>query len=502
MKKIISLLLITIILSSSLTFLTSCPSNGQNGGKTTIRFWASGMETLTSSLQEIVNEFNATHDDIEVVFQPRPVDGYYDTLQNVLSFSSAPDVFLMEDRYVKKWAKMNLLYDITDKYENDAVLDADDMWPGIIERFRYDTAKNISTEDSTLYGLPCGNNPSVVYYNKSMFERMGITVISKDYSDDLPESEKHGFYRSGTPGTIPTRDETLIFNNRIPMTWEELVDLSMYLNTAYNNDSQLTLNSNKVYGFYSHWWFNFGWSVGGDCIKYDAATESWKFTLGDKTNLTNSEGVKLPSMYDALEFYLNMIRTKAQGGLELMPTQADVDVLGNDVYFMNERVAMLVDVSEKIAVFQNECDFEWDIAPVPKHKDGVEACHSQTTGIAIWKKTKHADAAYEFAQYLASPEVQKKLALNGNFVPNQRSVAFDDVYSQGGMIPANSILLAEACQYARPGDWTYMPDDAWLSDWAPLLNSSVRNNEITLDEFFKIVTNNVNTTLSRYQTNE
>ena len=105
MKKIISLLLITIILSSSLTFLTSCPSNGQNGGKTTIRFWASGMETLTSSLQEIVNEFNATHDDIEVVFQPRPVDGYYDTLQNVLSFSSAPDVFLMEDRYVKKMGK-------------------------------------------------------------------------------------------------------------------------------------------------------------------------------------------------------------------------------------------------------------------------------------------------------------------------------------------------------------------------------------------------------------
>jgi len=498
MKKILSLLVILVIILSAILGLVACGDNNTSG-KITIKFWASGMDTLMNELTVVVNQFNESQDQIKVVFQPRPVDGYSDTLQNVLSFSSAPDVFLMEDRYTKKWSKMNLLLDITDRYAADTLLDAEDMWPGLVERFRYDTVNNISKSDSSLYALPCGNNPSVVYYNKSMFERMGITVISKDYDENLPESEKHGFYHSGGEGNMPTRGETMIFNNRIAMTWEELVDLSKYLNSFYNTDAALTQKSNTVYGYYSHWWFNFGWTVGGDCIKYNENTGKWEFTLGDKTHLTNGEGTQLPSMYEALEFYMNMVKTKSNGGLQLMPTQGDVDVLGNDVYFMNEHVAMLVDVSEKIAVFNNQCEFEWDIAPIPKHKDGVEAGHSQTTGVAIWKKTKQADAAYTFAQYLASPEIQKQLALNGNYVPNQQSVAYNEVYTAtSNFSPANSKLLADVSKYEKPGDWTYMPDDAWLNDWAPLLNSSVRNNELTLDQFFQQVTNNVNTTLARY----
>ena len=490
--------MITLLLvGSNLFALAAC---NQRSETTTIKFWASGMDTLMDELTLVVDQYNKTHPNVKVVFQPRPVDGYADTLQNVLSFSAGPDVFFMEDRYTKKWAKMNLLLPITEQYNADTVIASDDMWPGLVDRFRYDTANNISEATSELYALPCGNNPSVVYYNKSMFERMGITVISKDYDESLPESEKHGFYHSGEQGTMPVRGETMVFNNRIAMTWEELQDLSMYLNSYYNSDPELTKNSSTVYGYYSHWWFNFGWTVGGDCIKYNSESGEWEFTLGDKTRLVNEEGVELPSMYEALEFYMNMVRTKEQGGLQLMPTQGDVDVLGNDVYFMNEHVAMLVDVSEKIAVFNNECKFDWDIAPIPKHKDGVEAGHSQTTGIAIWKKTKNADAAYDFAQYLASPAIQKQLALNGNYVPNQESVAYNDVYTTASNFsPANSRLLADVSLYERPGDWTYMPDDAWLNDWAPLLNSSVRNNEISLDEFFRTVTDNVNTTLSRYK---
>lgn len=67
------------------------------------------------------------------------------------------------------------------------------------------------------------------------------------------------------------------------------------------------------------------------------------------------------------------------------------------------------------------------------------------------------------------------------------------------MVPANSRLLAEVSEYERPGDWTYMPDDAWINDWADLLNTQVRNNQMSLDEFFETVTDRVNVTLKRYQ---
>lgn len=472
--------------------LAGC-ADGGGSGKVELRFWASGMQSYTDSLQELTEQFNASQDEITVKFQVRPVDGYADTLQNVLSFSSAPDVFIMGDRYVKKWARMNLIAPLSEEFEADETLEKDEIWPTLVQRFRYDTEKNISEEDSELYAIPIGNNPSVIYYNRTAFEQMNIRVISKDYSDDLPEEEKHGFYRSGEQGTVPSKDETLVFNNRIPMTWEELVDLSMYLNRSYNAESPTD------WGYYCHWWFNFGWSVGGDCIAYDEEEQVWKFTLGDKTRKTNAEGVELPSMYEALEFYINMIRTKDQGGWQLMPTQSDVDVLGNDIYFMTDRVAMLVDVSEKISVFKADCTFDWDIAPIPKHKDGVAAGHSQADGIAIWAKTGHKEAAYRFAQFIASADAQKKLAEDGLFVPNQRSVAYNDVYDKTDMVPANSRLLAEVSEYERPGDWTYMPDDAWINDWADLLNTQVRNNQMSLDEFFETVTDRVNVTLKRYQ---
>ena len=228
--------------------LAGC-ADGGGSGKVELRFWASGMQSYTDSLQELTEQFNASQDEITVKFQVRPVDGYADTLQNVLSFSSAPDVFIMGDRYVKKWARMNLIAPLSEEFEADKTLEKDEIWPTLVQRFRYDTEKNISEEDSELYAVPIGNNPSVIYYNQTAFEQMNIRVISKDYSDDLPEEEKHGFYRSGEQGTVPSKDETLVFNNRIPMTWEELVDLSMYLNRSYNAESPTD------WGYYCHWWY-------------------------------------------------------------------------------------------------------------------------------------------------------------------------------------------------------------------------------------------------------
>lgn len=54
-----------------------------------------------------------------------------------------------------------------------------------------------------------------------------------------------------------------VFNNRIPMNWEEFRYLSKCFTKTYRTDSPTT------YGAATHHWFSFGWSVGGDCIGYD-----------------------------------------------------------------------------------------------------------------------------------------------------------------------------------------------------------------------------------------
>lgn len=490
MKKLFLRCVALVLVCISLLPLIGCGANQVDDSVTTIRFWATGTEERLAAYQKLTDQFNQEYEgQIKVVFTPRPVSGYETSLQNVLSFSSAPDVFVFDDRYLKKWAAMDLLAPLDEMVE-ETQFDTSDIWDNLITRFRYDAKNSISNETAPLYAMPCGNIPTVVFYNKDVLEQMGIRVISKDYSDDLPEEEKHGFYHSGTQGQMPQASETLVFNDRIAMTWEELVDLSMYLNKSYNPQAPTD------YGFYCHWWFCFGWSVGGDAIKYDKSTKQWTFALGDKTHKVNEEGVELPSMYETMEFYLSLIQKRNYGGMGLMPSQSEVDTLGNQVYFLSQKVALLTDTADMISIFKTKSSFEWDIAPLPVHKDGVQAASSQAQGIGVWNKSQNKDAAVTFASYMASPEAQEILSDSGLVVPNQREVAYKRYDGVDGVV-GNEKLLAETCEYSRPGDWTYMSDDAWINEWAPLLNNSVRNSSMSLDEFLETVTDRTNVALQR-----
>lgn len=54
--------------------------------------------------------------------------------------------------------------------------------------------------------------------------------------------------------------------------------------TAYPaRDFQTFKGSDTVYGYMSEWWFNYLWSVGGDCIGWHEDEAVYKLILNDKT---------------------------------------------------------------------------------------------------------------------------------------------------------------------------------------------------------------------------
>ena len=75
------------------------------------------------------------------------------------------------------------------------------------------------------------------------------------------------------------------FNNQVPMSWEECVALSTVVQTEVRAKNK----NENFYGYFTEWWFNYGWSVGGDCIEYVETDDSkynggyWDFTLMDPT---------------------------------------------------------------------------------------------------------------------------------------------------------------------------------------------------------------------------
>ena len=115
----------------------------------------------------------------------------------------------------------------------------DDLWENAVERFRYDsgsaTTPGKAGGDATLYALPAENNPVVVYYNVNWFKDEGINIISIA-ENELPDGYlPHGYYEytdaNKPAGTdwVKTGDVYRVFNNQIPMNWEEVMQLRHHL---------------------------------------------------------------------------------------------------------------------------------------------------------------------------------------------------------------------------------------------------------------------------------
>ena len=65
-----------------------------------------------------------------------------------------------------------------------------------------------------------------------------------------------------------------VFNDCIGMNWEEMRNLLKYFTKEYN------AASTSNYGFCSEYWFNYGWSVGGDVMGFNGT--DYDFTLMDQ----------------------------------------------------------------------------------------------------------------------------------------------------------------------------------------------------------------------------
>lgn len=64
-------------------------------------------------------------------------------------------------------------------------------------------------------------------------------------------------------GLLTKNGKYYVFNDQIPMSWDELLEIAELFTKSYNASSPTN------YGFFNEWWFSFGWGVGGDCLEWD-----------------------------------------------------------------------------------------------------------------------------------------------------------------------------------------------------------------------------------------
>ena len=299
--------------------LTGC---GGGSGKTkTVSFMYGGDAGLADIYSLLINEFNATVGKKEgITIQGIPKSGSIDSvLAQQLPSNSGPDVVSVSDKYFKKFTQY--FEDLSTVVEQSVL---DDFYDNTIDRYHYNIETTTSYESDPLYGLPAYNDATVLYYNKTVLDKLGVICISVDEKDidafnaggkDLNGKTKadygitvevpaKGFYRSiapyvpvegdtsGSAWTKPISGEVLIFNDRIAMNWDEIEDIAMICTKEKNNAAA------SQFGYYTEWWFNYGWSVGGDCLEDLSGNGDWKFTLaGNNPNYIVADGKTYTGVY-------------------------------------------------------------------------------------------------------------------------------------------------------------------------------------------------------------
>lgn len=335
--KIFKKIIVTCICGA----LLAAPTLSACGGKKTgeITFWYTAGAGESKVIKEMVaayNEGQGKEDGVTVKAENRQ------RIDKSSLMVNAPNVLVLKDENFKGWAVEDLFHDMT-QYLNSAPASYSEaeIPASITNRFRLDknetNGKIMAGAGADVQGLPFGTTAMVYYYSRDAFASQKINIISVeeeklDGTGTYAKVKPHGYAEYKTEpyagavksANLAGEEVYKVFNNRVPMNWEEYRYVSKMFTKSYNSSSPTT------YGATQHWWFSYGWSVGGDCVGYDGT--KYTFTVADKTPnylVTAKGGVEINGNgYKAGEIisYEDKVKTSdiaSKDGLCEIPSQYD-----------------------------------------------------------------------------------------------------------------------------------------------------------------------------------
>lgn len=346
------------VLLSLLFALLAGLLTGSVMAKERIEFWV--RVSGNDALRTMVKEYNNSQSSIEVVLQELPGDDYRTKLLTAVASGSVPDVVGMDVAILPQYLYYGALADVTANIEATSGL-KDDFYEGLWFGL---------TENGKSYGLPWWADPSVMWYNKTIFEESGLTEA--------------------------------------PVTWDEFRAAGQ--KTTKKDPSPTKTRYGLIFDATGPWmmftWLPFLWSAGGDLLDQDGRA-----------------AFDTPAAADAVELWANLFqdgcvpRSSVLGGADLWQL------------FANQTAAMAVQgPSIQTAVDKYGPGTVLGNGLIPKKLE-----HSSYLGgdaLVIMKDSKNKQAAWEFIVALNSQSNQQRFSANNNGVyvagiPTRKSVFTD-----------------------------------------------------------------------------
>lgn len=467
MKKMICrVLALTLVLGCMTGIFAGCGGGGGREDSTVVEFMYGSSQSVNAQYAALIEEFNDTVGKEKGVFV-RGLERTYSGLESALSTQliseRGPDVVTLEDEWFKT---MTIYLEPLDELISQETLD--NLYDGVADRLVYNPETGKVDENAKRYGLPLYNNATVLYVNTGKLTESGVICIS------VPEADLGAFnagtYTDGNGKTKadygitaqvlakgfqrekpfadgkntwskPTAGELMIFNDQIAMSWDEVEDLGRIMSKNTNADSVTD------YGYYTEWWFNYGWTVGGDCLldinnNYDyaygltedlnnyivmegktytgvytgktyaagetldfvdklaisasdtvVAEDDGSFTVNGKP-VTVSQDVlnavadgtlgQLPSTKTAFTRFAKLA-AQEYDSTRISPYPSELSSTIN--YFTSEKIAMVIERTANMSNVQENMRSDWTIATVPQYKEYVNPTSGTEDAVKVAGKT-------------------------------------------------------------------------------------------------------------------
>ena len=163
MKKVFLVVLTVLMVSLSFSVTTI-----------TISGWP-GNPDEEAAIKAAVDEFNATHKDIQVDWEPIP-GNYLETLKTRISAGTAPDIFYVDVYFFEELAGKNILLplDLFIKKDN---FNLNAYFEPLVNAFKY---------NERVYGIAKDFSTLAFFFNKEIFDKYGVPYpTSEDTWFDL-----------------------------------------------------------------------------------------------------------------------------------------------------------------------------------------------------------------------------------------------------------------------------------------------------------------------------
>ncbi len=233
----------------------------------------------------------------------------------------------------------------------------------------YEESLNLYRFGDKVYGLPNDIAVYCMFYNKDIFDNYGVAYPVDDW------------------------------------TWEDFMEKAKKLTLDIDSDG-----IKDVYGYvYGHPFSSFLWIWQNNAYLTDDYLNPGRITV------TSDNFVQALKFISDMRFKYNIV-----------PGVTEMEVLNTSLFFVQGRVAMVVDGHWMVPYYKNYANFKWDVVMLPKGKQ--KATLGEGSCFSISKGSKNKRAAWRLIEFLAGEHGQKLIVKMGFSTPALKKIAESEQY--------------------------------------------------------------------------